>query len=295
MPTIHRASFKQGYRRYSGPLASELSASLGMNRSTHVAQVCLNPEDPNTPERAVVKYFQYQDRGWANEYLAWALAQELGVATAPRAALLIGTKDDITPAHGAELAEAIRYANGPIVLWCTSAVSPTKPVQQVLGHSWEMAALRVDAGQLMGALDGWIANCDRLDQNALYWIAHGKLVAIDHEKLAFGQDWVGGPLSHVDEQTNSAGNPVLQTRLIDVLLKARKSKNTVIKKNARTAANAMFEHSKTKHPAALNKCGQEISAMVQSNFTPTAYQNLVSFLNYRVLEDCLKKRYGLML
>jgi hypothetical protein len=292
MSSVHRANFKQAYQRYSGPLASELPANLGMNTSTHVAQVCLNPEKPDTPERAVVKHFQYFDRGWANEYLAWTLAQVLGVPTAPRAALLIGKREDVTADHGPELLTATRLADGPLVLWCTSAVTPTRPLQQVLGRSWETAALRVDSGRLMGALDGWVANCDRIENNALYWVAQGALVAIDHEKLAFGQDWINSPLTHEDEETDATGKPVLLTRLIDVLLAAKKSKDKAIRTNARTAAYAMFEHSKTKHPVALSQCLNEVATLIQNNFSTKAYENLISFLDYRVSEECLKKRYG---
>lgn len=295
MPPVHQASFKQAYRRYSGPLASELPATLGMNSSTHVAHVCLNPDKPDLPERAVVKHFHYFDRGWANEYLAWTLAQTLGVVTAPRAALLIGKPEDVTADHGPELNAATRLTPDPLVLWCTSAITPTQPLQQVLGRSWEAAMLRINAGQLMGALDGWIANCDRIENNALYWVSQGALVAIDHEKLAFGQDWANYPLTHDDEKTDANGKPLQKTRLIDVLMAAKKSKDKTTKTSARTAAYVMFEHSKTKHPVALSQCMTEISALVKDNFSSTAYENLVSFLDYRVLEECLRKRYGLML
>ena len=295
MPAVHQTSFKQAYRRYSGPLASELPANLGMNGSTHVALACLDPGNPDKPERAVVKHFHYFDRGWANEYLAWTLAQALGVPTAPRAALLIGNRDDITADHGPELLAATRLTPGPLVLWCTSAITPTQPLQQVLGRSWEKAALRMESGQLMAALDGWVANCDRIENNALYWVAQGALVAIDHEKLAFNQDWTQYKPTHEDEKLDANGKPLLTTRLIDVLMAAKKSTDKTIKKNARAAAAAMFEHSQTKHPVAFAQCSQEIAALVNDNFSSTAYGNLVSFLDYRVLEDCLKKRFGLML
>ena len=294
MPTVHQAIFNHAYRRYTGTLASELSAAPGMNASTHVAQVCLDPAKPDKSELAVVKHFHYFDHGWANEYIAWTLAQALGVRTAPRAALLIGQREDITPDHGPELAAAAKYATGPMVLWCTSAIDPTKPLQQVLGRAWEQAALRMDSGRLMGCLDGWTANCDRIFTNALYWATRGELVAIDHEKMAFNTNWTASIVDHQDEITDADGKPLAQTRLIEVLLAARKSKDKNIRKNAKTAASEMFEHSKTKHPIALAHCMPAIKAMLNDNFTPKATENLLSFLDYRLSEDCLKKRFGVL-
>jgi hypothetical protein len=294
MSEVHKANFNQAYRRYTGPLARELSAKLGMNQSTHVAQVCLDPTKPDLSELAVVKHFHYTDKGWANEYIAWTLAQELGVKTAPRAALLMGNHADVTPDHGPELGAAIKYVKQPFVLWCTSAVNPVKPLQQVYGHSWENAVLRGDSGRIMGALDGWTANCDRIFQNALYWTTHGTLVAIDHEKLAFNKDWTTYAVDHDDEKLDASGKPLEKTRLIAALMIARSSQDKSVKKNAKTAANAMYEHSKTEHPRALKNCKKLIKDMVDKNFSTQATKNLISFLDYRLKEDCLRKRFGVL-
>lgn len=294
MSAIHQATFSHAYQRYIGTLSEELPAKLGMNSSTHVAQVCLDPNKPDTSERAVVKYFRYSDKGWANEFIAWSFAQELGVTTAPRAALLIGQPSEVSKDHGPELNAAIKLSAEPMVLWCTSAVDPTLPLQQVLGHSWEQAALRVDSGKLMGALDGWTANCDRIANNALYWVAKGALVAIDHEKMAFNQDWSNQQISHDDESLDAGGKPLLTTRLIDVLTKAKKSKDKALKKSAAKAADFMFEHSRSKHPPALAKCKASITAMIDGNFSQQATQHLLTFLDYRITEECLKKRYGML-
>ena len=294
MVTVHQASFNQACRRYIDSLGAVLPATLGMNKSTHVAEVCLDPAKPNTAEVAVVKHFRYQDKGWANEYIAWTLAQNLGVHTPPRAALLIGHTSDIIPAHGQELATAAHHADAVFVLWCTSAIAPTQPLQQVYGRTWEQAVLRADTGRRLGSLDGWIANCDRISANALYWSAQGSLVAIDHEKLAFNKDWTTSNVEHDDEKFDKLGKPIEKTRLLAVLMAAKKSSDSQTKKNARTAASAMFEHSKTEHPTALAACRAEITSLVDNNFSTSASGNLLSFLDYRLAEDCLKKRFGLL-
>lgn len=293
--TCHITQFNNSYRRYIGPLGEQLHAMHGMNPSTHVASVCLNPAEPNKAERAVVKWFDHGDYGWLNEYAAWILAQELGVKTTPRAALLIGQPKDVSQDHCNELRSATRYSSGPMVLWCTSAVEPTKPVQQALGRNWETTALRLDSGRRMGAMDGWIGNCDRIDANTLYWTSGtGGLVAIDHEKMVFSQNWTQHPPQHPDEQTDASGQPKLTTRLIDAIHKARKSTDKAIKKAASTAASEMFGISQRDHGRALASAKPMLQALTQQNFGPQAWGNLLSFLDYRSSEDSLKQRYRIL-
>ena len=294
--SIHTDSFLNAYRRYIGSLSKELPATLGMNPSTHVAQVCLSPDEPTKSERAVVKYFAYSSYGWVNEYVSWLLAQQLGVRTAPRAALLIGQPEDLTESHGPALHQASKYITGPIVLWCTSAVEPTKPVQQALGRSWEAAALRIDSGKRMGAMDGWLGNCDRLEANTLYWTSGtGGLVAIDHEKMAFNFDWTRTAIPHLDEILGKDGKPVVTTKLIDVIIKARKSTEKATRKAATNASNEMFVLSKDQHPKAFDSCKAEITLLVSSNFTTEANDNLISFLDYRISDQSIKQRYGVLI
>ncbi len=292
MPTVHEATFRDNYRRYIGPLASELPATLGMNTSTHVAEVCLDPDEPKKSERAVVKYFRFTDQGWANEYVAWLLACELGVVTPPRASLLIGNHDEITEGHGEELKTVARFDSGPMVLWCTSAVEPTRPVQQVFAKPWERVALGVESGRRMAAFDGWTGNCDRLHQNTLYWTTGHTLVAIDHEKIAFNQDWTTAPLQHFDMMLDAAGEPKIRTRLLDALTRALSSSDNAVKKKAKEAKSAMFEHSKVSHPAALKLCSGLISRLLDSNFSNESSENLLSFLEHRLSDECMKSRYG---
>jgi hypothetical protein len=292
----NQAHFKSAYHRYIAPLASTLPAQLGMNQSTHVGYVCLDPLTPAKAERAVVKCFHYSDPGWANELIAWSVAQELSVKTAPRAAVLIAQRQDITVDHGPEINAFVKYVTTPIVLWCTSAIEPTQPVQQVLGRNWETACLRTDNGKAMGAMDGWIGNCDRLAQNALYWNSGtGGLVAIDHEKMAFGQDWSCGPALHADEMLDAQGKPLLETRLISAIKTAHKSKDKGVKKAAGSAVADMFAMSKTHHSTALTNCRLLIERTAMKNFGTTASTNLLSFLDYRVSEDCMKRRFGILI
>lgn len=295
MPTVHETTFSSGYRRYLGPLGSELNAKVGMNPSTHVAQVCLNPDTPNTPERAVVKHFFFSEKGWVNEYACWLFAHALGVNVAPRAALLVGTKSDILPDHGPELNSAMQAAGVPMVLWCTSAIAPTQPLQQVYGLSWEQAVLRTPHGRRLAALDGWIGNCDRIEGNALFWSTAGQLVAIDHEKMVFNQDWTLRPPVHRDEADPSlnGGLRVVATTLLERLSVARRSADRAVQRTARSAANEIFEHSRTEHPRALATHRASIEAKATSNFSAQAASNLLSFLDARVDEAAQRRRLGL--
>lgn len=295
-PSIHHDSFVNAYRRYIGPLSKELPATLGMNQSTHVAYVCLSPEQPTQSERAVVKHFRYSSYGWVNEYVAWILAQQLGVRTAPRAALLIGQPQDLTPAHGPELNEASRYMTEPLVLWCTSAVEPTQPVQQAIGRKWETVALRIDSGKRLGAMDGWLGNCDRIAANTLYWTSGtGGLVAIDHEKMAFNCDWTQNAVPHLDEIPDENGKPKAATKLIDAIINAKRSKEKSTRKAANTASNDMFSVSKKQHPKALDACKASIESIISSNFNQNANNNFISFLNHRISDQSIKQRYGVLI
>lgn len=292
----HQAHFKSAYHRYIAPLSSSLPAQLGMNQSTHVGYVCLDPSTPAKAERAVVKCFHYSDPAWANELIAWTMAQALGVKTAPRAAVLVAKRQDISVDHGPEINAFAQYVTTPIVLWCMSAIEPTLPVQQVLGHNWETACLRTEAGRTLGAMDGWIGNCDRLAQNALYWSSGtGGVVAIDHEKMAFAQDWSCASVQHFDELLDATGKPIHPTRLIAAIKVAHKSKDKNTKRAAGIAVNEMFGMSKDKHPGALADCRDLIEKTAVNNFGPRAGANLLSFLDYRVSEDCMKRRFGILI
>ena len=293
MGIVHTTSFAQGYRRYIGSLGDELNAKNGMNASTHVASVCLTPNDPGKTERAVVKHFRFSDHGWANEYVAWTLAQQLGVVTAPRAALLIGRPSEVAADHGAELNYAVVHDPDPFVLWCTSAIEPTKPVQQVLSRSWERAVLNVANAQILAAFDAWIGNCDRA-VNTLYWhVTGGGVVAIDHEKMVFAQDWAQHP--PLDLDTVPADEEKAATFLLDALQKAKASTDSSTKRAARRANQKMYEASKGKHAAALSHCTNLIQEMVTPNFSARACQNLLTFLERRAADDSVNTRFGYMI
>lgn len=297
MPNVvYCSKLAQAYNRYIGPLGFIQHSTQGENVSTHVASVRLDAAGTAKPERAIVKFFRFADHGWLNEYTAWNLAQHLGVKTSPRAALLIGSHKDITKDHGPELKKAAKYTTDPIVLWCTSAVEPTLPVQQALGVNWEHAAMRIDSGQRLAAMDAWLGNCDRIPNNTLYWTAgSGGLVAIDHEKSVFNQDWSLVEPMHLDDILDASGNPVAESVLLKAIKQATKSKDSAIKKAARTAKAKLFDYSRNTHLAALDECQADVTAMATANFTAQASQHLLSFLSFRISEDCQKRRYGLML
>lgn len=295
MAAVHKSTFSQAYRRYIGPLGEELAAKVGMNPTTHVANVCLNPNAPDIAERAVVKHFFLSDKGWVNEYVCWLLAHALGVKAAPRAALLIGARSDLIQEHGLELNTAMKYATVPMVLWCASAIEPTLPLQQVFRTGWEQAILKTENGKRLAALDGWTGNCDRIESNALFWSSYGQVVAIDHEKMAFNQDWSLLSVKHRDEADPvlNGGLPQIKTRLLEALNKARNSTEKTVRRAANTANNEMYEHSRQKHPVVFADHSAEIEDVANKNFSPQAATNLLSFLNSRLDEAVQRRRFGL--
>ncbi len=292
--TVRLGKISDSYQRYIGSLGVELKAGHGMNASTHVASVRMNPEAPTHHERAVVKLFHLSDKGWFNEYAAWTLAQRLGVKTSPRASIMVGTRGDITPEHGKELNEAVRYVTTPIVLWCTSAVEPSKNIQAQLGRFWEKAVLHTEAGQRMGAMDGWLGNCDRIETNALWWaVEGGGLVAIDHEKAAFNQDWTVRQPEHHDEPDAASTKPVLETTLLKSIHAAMASRDKATRKAAKGLANAMYYISEQQHAPAWAELAHQLQQQAETNFGTQAAARLLSFLTYRVTEDCIRRRFGL--
>ena len=282
------------YLRYSGSLAQELKTTGGMNASAHVASVRMDTAKPLTAGRSVVKMFRLSDRGWFNEYAAWTLAQHLEVQTSAYSAILVGHASDISDKHGPELIEAVKYVDEEIVLWCTSAVEPSKNVQAALGRYWQKIVLATQPGQRLAAMDGWIGNCDRIDRNALWWSSgSGSLVAIDHEKALFNHDWTNSDVPHLDEAAADGSPPAEETQLAKVITRHMKSEDKTLRKNARAAANTLFHLSQTKHSPTWDHVGPEICSSAEANFGTQARDRLVSFISYRVNEDCIKRRYGL--
>lgn len=49
--------------------------------------------------------------------------------------------------------------------------------------SWEVAALRGEHGRRLAAFDGWVGNCDRIADNAPFWVSRSAIAAIDHERM----------------------------------------------------------------------------------------------------------------
>lgn len=294
--TVYPAKLQDAYSRYIGPLGSQLQARHGMNPTTHVASIRMDAANPTKSERAVVKFFQMNDRGWFNEYFSWTLAQHLGVKTAPRAALLVGTAADITAGHGPELNQAAHMGSAPMVLWCTSAVEPASNVQQAMGAKWDRQVLTTPEGRRLAAMDAWLGNCDRIAANLLMWRSSiGGLVAIDHEKSAFNEPWPFVHARHLDETLGADGKPIAGTVLLNFIQKAAGSKEKSVQKAASSACNDLFHISETSHPKALSDCQRTLADHAELNFGPQAAQHLLSFLSYRASEDCMKRRYGLVI
>jgi hypothetical protein len=145
-------------------------------------------------------------------------------------------------------------------------------------------------------MDAWLGNCDRISNNTLYWTSgDGGLVAIDHEKTVFNQDWAQLQPIHADDHLDANGNPLAETVLLKAIKAATKSTDSAIKKAARAAKSKLFDYSRNTHPAAFNHCEADVRAMATANFGAQASQHLLSFLSFRISEDCQIRRYGLMI
>lgn len=283
------------YLRYIGSLGNQLHTTQGQNGSTHVAAVCMDPEKPLEAGRSIVKFFHLSDKGWFNEYAAWRLAQALGVPVPPYAALLVGKRTDITPGHGPELNAAVADTGTPVVLWCTSALEPHKNIQTALGRQWESAVLKTAPGQHIAAMDGWLGNCDRIASNLLWWVSEGgAFTAIDHEKAAFNVDWTLTNVPHLDEPGASGRKPAINTHLINHIQSALRSKDKTTRNAAKKMASIMVIISKN-HTPAWNAIRAELAQEACNNFGAQACDRLLSFLDYRVTEDSINRRLGLVI
>lgn len=292
--TVQTGKIATHYRRYLGSLRNHLKVSTGQNTSTHVGTVLMDPAQPHLPCRAVIKCFRMGDKGWFNEYAAWTLGNALGVRMPPMAALLVGSKTDITPEHGPELHDAALYATEPLVLWCTSALEPSKSVQSVIQKKWEQTVLKTDAGQRIAALDGWLGNCDRIGTNLLWWAsATGAYVAIDHEKAVFNIDWINHDVRHIDEPDPHGNPPVDRTHLIGLVHSAKNDKDDATRRAANRLIDKLMELSRT-HDATWQAMRAQLAQHAVTNLGPTASERLLSFLDYRVTEDSIKRRLGLL-
>jgi hypothetical protein len=161
MPTLER--YASHYERYNGPIGLR-----GANQTTHTAEVRF----PDGAALAVVKAFPVGEKGWLNEAVAWTVGRALGIPVPPKAMLLAVAPSELAAATDPELAIAHRHwaASGPIVMWCASRLD-VKPPQNVWRMNWEAAVIKGASGQRLAAFDGWFGNCDRIAENAPYWVS----------------------------------------------------------------------------------------------------------------------------
>ena len=276
-PSIER--FATHYERYNG------SIGQGANKSTHTAEVRF---DSATHELAVVKAFSFLDKGWLNEAVAWTLGQAAGVAQPPKAVILVATLEELSGMTEAEMVLARNLDAGrgePIVFWCASRLA-TKPPQYLSSLSWENVVLRGSAGQRLAAFDGWIGNCDRIASNAPYWAARGVVAAIDHERLAFNQDWLAAAPEHFDRMG------IAETKLLERFHKAQKS-NVFKPKQAREIASALHSMS-VEHAGHLANCRHDIENRLLVNVSKKASNDLLTFLSERATDVYISERLGVV-
>lgn len=130
MPTVER--YSSHYGRYNGSIDKR-----GANSTTHTAEVRF----PGKPGLAVVKAFALNDHGWANEAIAWALGQCLGVVMPPQAMMLLVAPGELASEKDLELVSAHNlWGTGSIVLWCASRLDVKNP-QGVWSVRWERVVM----------------------------------------------------------------------------------------------------------------------------------------------------------
>lgn len=266
--------YSSHYLRYNGPIGQ-----LGANQTTHTAEVMF----PDGPGLAVVKAFSFMDKGWVNEALAWALGKELDVGVPPAAMLLAASPDDLAGSKDPELsvASSLWGSAGPIILWCASRLDIKLP-QQVWPIGWERIVTSKPFGRRLAAFDAWLGNCDRIAQNAPYWSAKGRIAAIDHERLAFNQDWRRGVPIHMDKMGGSITH--LMSAIRDSINK-KKIKSTDAK-----ALIADLTQLSDQHSAALAAVRVLSEQLVISNFGDIASASLHAFLADRASPEFINER-----
>lgn len=275
MPHIDR--YATHYERYNGPIGQ------GANKTTHTAVVRFGNDGHHL---AVVKAFTYVDKGWLNEALAWTMGRIVKLAQPPRAMLLVATLDELAQSKDPEIARAhAEFApmNAPVVLWCASRLD-TKPPQHLSALHWEDVVLRGTAGQRLAAFDGWIGNADRHADNAPYWMSRGVVAAIDHERLAFAQDWRVTAPQHLDR---TGQHP---TKLLHRFHAALKSKKFT-SKQARDMISAMRMMSDD-HAAQLAVCWGDIEGRLLTSVDAAARANLRHFFDERASDLFICDRLG---
>ena len=275
--TPHVDRYATHYERYNGPIGQ------GANKTTHTAVVRFGNEGHHL---AVVKAFTYLDKGWLNEAIAWTVGRIVKLAQPPRAMLLVATLDELAQSKDPEIARAyIEFApmKAPVVLWCASRLD-TKPPQHLSALHWEDVALRGTAGQRLAAFDGWIGNADRHADNAPYWVSRGVVAAIDHERLAFAQDWRVAAPQHLDR---TGQYPTKLLHRFHVALKAKKFTS----KQARDMMSAMRMMSDA-HAVQLAACWGDIESRLLDSVDAAAKANLRHFFDERASDLFICDRFG---
>lgn len=272
------AAFSSNYGRYNS------SIGQGANKTTHTAEVKFD----NQHELAVVKAFSIKDRGWLNEYISWTLGKLLKISQPPKSLILVASHDDLKDIKDQEIARArnlLADKDDLVVFWCASRIS-IKPPHHLSKQSWEEVVLRGEVGQKIAAFDGWIGNCDRIASNAPLWINKGVIAAIDHERLAFNQDWFIQEPKHFDHIG------IYETVLLEKFQKSLKA-NKFSTKQSKTIIAALETFS-NEHADAMKKSWNYIEEIIIKNVSPEASNNLKNFLSKRCEEDVIKQRLGVL-
>lgn len=275
------------YSRYVGSLSDILKVKAGLNNTTHVASVRYDDDDKSPNILSVVKAFNYSSHLWANEAVAWILANSIGVSVPTHAAVLIVDASQISADHGPELVNFAKGQTEPIILWCTAVVTPGQKIVSVMGVNWHAALLEKVNGRKLLAFDEFIGNVDRHEGNIVYLMTSGGIpVAIDNERMGYAQDWTKSSILHMDA-IQDLYSPLLKT-LKSGIASADLARSKKFKSYA-TDIKAISSG----HEIVLTSSSGVITAIIENNFThaQSAANQLLSYLGERVKSDAIEARY----
>jgi hypothetical protein len=200
----------------------------------------------------------------------------------PQAMLLLVAPGELATENDPELVSAHRlWGIGTIVLWCASRLDIKNP-QSVWSARWESVVMSKPYGRRLAAFDAWLGNCDRIAQNAPYWSSKGMVAAIDHERLAFAQDWRTGVPIHMDRLAAH------QTHLMKVIREAVAAKK--IKAAEVKVLVAEICVMSAAHAGSLTSIHTEATTLVGDNFGTAAAGHLFTFLSDRATPAFINDR-----
>jgi hypothetical protein len=282
------------YRRYLGPLA-QIGARTGHNKTAHVATIGVEVDGKIVPTRCVVKMFHASDCRWFNELFAWLYGRAVGVSVPPCATVLYGSANDIREIDCPELTQGVEGVTTPMILWCTSEISPKSKIQTSVSKGWSEVILSRQDGKTLAAFDSTIGNFDRIAENVVFWTAGGgELVAVDHEDAALAQDWTISPIDLIDERASRVfTHPTQLLHWVEATMKSATGKGAKGRKAAlESLLSECYHISEQDHPGGWGNVRNEVANFACASFNLSAAQRLLDFVDHRVTPGSRNARFG---